>query len=324
MIFAKQVKDSGGSILPLIIPSEKLMGPSIANPSILVKKSGEILVNLRNLNYFLFHSENNIHEHKWGPLVYLHPEADQTLTTYNYIAHLDSNLQIKSFHKVDTSKLDEEPKWTFIGLEDARLVEWEDRVYLCGVRRDTTTNGQGRMELSELHITQTGVSEVSRERIPVPNDQESYCEKNWMPVLNIPYHFIKWSNPTECAVYHPTLKKTTSYTRDTIIPEMPDWRGGSQVIPFGEGYLALVHETYLYYTEPQKKDATYRHRFLFWDKDFNLIKYSNNFSFLGGKIEFACGLASLGDDILITFAMQDNASYILKVSSKFIEEFLNA
>ena len=36
----------------------------------------------------------------------------------------------------------------FIGLEDGRLLKWNDKYYLTGVRRDTTTNGQGRMELS--------------------------------------------------------------------------------------------------------------------------------------------------------------------------------
>ena len=35
--------------------------------------------------------------------------------------------------------MDEKPLWTFIGLEDARMVQWSNKYFLCGVRRDTTT-----------------------------------------------------------------------------------------------------------------------------------------------------------------------------------------
>ena len=52
--------------------------------------------------------------------------------------------------------------WDFVGLEDARLVKWNETYYLCGVRRDTTTNGQGRMELSEIDIKDDSVKELKR------------------------------------------------------------------------------------------------------------------------------------------------------------------
>ena len=74
---------------------------------------------------------------------------------------------------IDTSLLDQEPKWEFVGLEDARIVIWDGKTYLCGVRRDTTTNGEGRMELSEI----VDGKEVNRYRIEPPNGH-TYCEKN--------------------------------------------------------------------------------------------------------------------------------------------------
>jgi len=52
--------------------------------------------------------------------------------------------------KVDTSALDVTPMWEFVGEEDCRVVQWLGDYYLVGVRRDTTTNGVGRMEYS-LH-----------------------------------------------------------------------------------------------------------------------------------------------------------------------------
>jgi hypothetical protein len=41
------------------------------------------------------------------------------------------------------------------------------------------------------------------------------------------------------------------------------------------------------------------------------------------KIEFCCGMCSFGEDFLITFGGQDNVAYILKVSKKVVEDFIN-
>ena len=100
---------------------------------------------------------------------------------------------ITRFNKVDTSLFDTyEPMWDFVGLEDARLFRWNDKLYMSGVRRDTTTNGQGRMELSELEVGVDYVKEISRVRIEAPNNPDSYCEKNWMPITDLPNHYVKW------------------------------------------------------------------------------------------------------------------------------------
>jgi hypothetical protein len=61
-----------------------------------------------------------------------------------------------------------------------------------------------------------------------------------------------------------------------------------------------------------------------WDQNFNVIKYSSIFDFMSAKIEFSCGLAKYGQDYLITFGVQDNSSYILKLSEKTLEDFINA
>jgi hypothetical protein len=324
MNFVKKVLEKGGFIKPLIIPSELTHGTGLLNPSVFIDKYENILVNIRHIQYTLYHAEKNKYEHQWGPLVYLHPENDLTLTTTNYICKLTDNLNIESYTKVNTSLLDVKPLWEFVGLEDARLFKWDDKLYLCGVRRDTTTNGEGRMELSQIFFDDGEAIEISRIRMPAPGDNKSYCEKNWMPILDKPYHFVKWTNPTE-VVHFDIETNTTTQVHLGKFKEMPaDLRGGSQVIPYKDGYLALNHETYLYNSEAGRKDGTYRHRFTYWDKNWNLISFSDNFSFLGAKIEFCCGLSKRENDFIITFGFQDNAAYILSVPEKIVEEMINA
>lgn len=321
--FVLDALQNGGTIKPLLIPKELTKGTGLFNPSVFVD-NGKILVNIRHCQYTIYHSEKKKFEHEYGPLVYLNPENDITLTTTNYLCTLNGDLDITATNRIDTSMLDVRPIWDFVGLEDARLVRWNHKLYVSGVRRDTTPNGVGRMELSEIEFTKTGdVKELTRWRIPAPGPDNSYCEKNWMPIVDQPYHYIKWSNPTEVVRVDPD-KGTCETVFVGEHENMPyDLRGGSQVIPYGDYYLAITHSVYLFNSEQERKDAVYRHEFVVWDKNFKRVKTTEPFNFMGADIEFCAGMAQHGDQMLITFGFQDNAAYIVGVPLTFIEKYIN-
>jgi hypothetical protein len=323
--FVRTVLAEGGAIRSLVINAADSKGLGLCNPSVFVDR-GEIWVILRNLNYTLYHCENEqTFNSRYGPLTYLHPEQDQHLRTWNFLCKLTPSLEIERYWKIDTSTLDKEPLWEFAGLEDARLVRWDGHLYGIGVRRDTTTNGQGRMELSELNLDGDVVKEIGRYRIEHPTDPEWYCEKNWMPVLDKPYHFIQWTNP---AVLVKADLKTRKSRRAREVNEsnkvegMPFLRGGSQVIPWHGYYVCIVHDCDLYNNLLEQKDATYMHRFVVYDRDWNIVKIGDPFSFMDGKIEFCCGLAEYEHDLLITFGFQDNAAFLLRIHQAMLSTVL--
>jgi hypothetical protein len=325
----KTVLSKGGSIIPLIIDPKDSKGLGLMNPSILLDKT-KIILNLRNINYTLYHCEGSqLLNGRWGPLSYLHPENDMHLRTWNFMCELHpETLEIEKYWLTDTKDFDKEPLWDFVGLEDARLVRWEGKLYQCGVRRDTTPNGVGRMELTELEEKdesqlQPGESkykEISRTRIEPPGPP-TYCEKNWMPVLDMPYHFVKWSNPVQVVKANLlTRMSETIYLGNSVIPGVRDFRGGSQVIPWKGYRICLIHEVNLFNNKLQQKDASYFHRFLIWDKNWNIIAMSEPFSFMDGEIEFGCGLTFYKGDMLVTFGFQDNAAFILRVPEHMVDE----
>ena len=181
--FVKLALDNGGSLHPLIIPSELTNGTGIMNPSIYIE-DGKVMVLIRHVNYTFYHSEAKLFQHQWGPLTYVHPEHDMHLRTENYYCELDENYNIARYNKIDTSEFDNyEPKWEFVGLEDARIFKWEDKLYTSGVRRDLDTIGTGRMELCEITVSPDTVKEVSRFRIPPPNDPVSYTHLTLPTIL---------------------------------------------------------------------------------------------------------------------------------------------
>lgn len=292
------------------------------NPSIYIHNN-KILANLRAVNYTFYHSEKKLFQHPYGPLTYIHPEDDVHLRTRNFYLELDDKYEIARVDEIDTSKFPDKQLWEFVGLEDVRLFCWDGKLYTSGVRRDLDTIGTGRMELCEIEVQNNRVVEVSRVRIEPPNNQKSYCEKNWMPILDLPYHYIKWSNPTEVVKVNPE----TGTSEIVFLGERKDiprdLRGGSQVISWRDYYVAITHEVDLFKSETDRKDAVYKHRVCFWDKNFNLVKWTDDFSIMGGHVEFCVGLSQQGSDFLMTFGFQDNAAYLLKFPEKLFEDLIN-
>ena len=311
----------GGKLAPLILPHSLTSGMGLMNPSIFIDDDGDILVNIRHVNYTLYHSEHDQRFFSpWGPLSYLHPEKDQRLVTTNYLCRLDKDLNIINYTEVDYSAFNVPPIWEFVGEEDCRITQWDGNYYLIGVRRDTTPNGQGRMEYSKIELDKTNwtAKEVQRVRIPPPIDVNSYCEKNWMPILDMPYHFVKWAMPTEVVKANPDKSECEQVlTRST--PSVPiDQRGGTNIVSWGDYYIAFTHEVKLWRNYLNQKDSTYRHRMIVWDKDFNFVGLSKSFAFMDTPIEFCVGAAVRNGKLLLSFGVQDNAAFVLEVPKKIV------
>jgi hypothetical protein len=293
----------------------------LMNPSIFVDDDGDILVNIRHVNYTLYHSEKDQRFFSpWGPLSYLHPEKDQRLVTTNYLGRLDKNYNLINFTEVDYSKFNVPPIWEFVGEEDVRITQWDGNYYLIGVRRDTTPNGQGRMEYSKIELDKKNwtAKEVQRVRIPPPVDVTSYCEKNWMPILDKPYHFVKWAMPTEIVWANPDKSECKQVLVKETPPISPDQRGGTNVIAWGDYYIAFTHEVKLWKNYLNQKDSIYRHRMIVWDKEFNFVGITSSFSFLDTPIEFCVGAAIIKKNLVLTFGVQDNCAFVLEVPKKVV------
>ena len=322
----KSIIDNGGIIKPIYIDNKDSGGTGVCNASILYVND-KLRMILRNVDYTLYSSENRQRYQSCyeGPSQYYHRDDDLNLRTKNFYCELDKKtLSIKNYTKIDTSKLDTTPIWNFIGLEDARLVFWNEKYYGVGVRRDTTTNGQGRMEFSELEINKSNVKEINRNRIEV-EDKTSYCEKNWMPIKDKPFYFIKWTNPTQ--IVKVDLDNNSSHTvflSDTTYNLPLDIRGGSQLIPWDDNtYLAIVHECkFIPKNSNGHKDADYFHKFIIWNSDWSIKYISESFNFMTAKIEFCIGLEQVEDNIIIVFGFQDNGCYAIKFKHNYMNNLI--
>lgn len=322
--FCDYILSRGGDLKSLEIPTVFSRGLGLCNPSVYID-GDDILVNVRRVNYAL-HSSANVYEWNsaYGTTNYHHPDTDVNLRTDNFMMRLNENFDIiqSSIREVDYRKFNKKPIWNFIGEEDVRIVRWDGKLYLTGCRRDVKTDGESRMELSEVD---SNFKEISRTRVPAVNDK-SYCEKNWMPILDMPYHYVKWCNPLDIVCYDPQTKKTSSVINKQYDVEsedpLCDLRGSSQVLKVDDYYIAVVHEVNLWRNRYNEREGKYFNRFIVWDKDWNLVKLSERFLFMGFGVEFGVGLAYKDGKFMIPFAVYDNAPYMLIATKESIFGFI--
>jgi len=339
---AQQVLEKGGRIEPLIIDSKTTDGLGLCNPSIWHKPdTTKYLVNVRHVSYYLHHCEGDQKfQTPWGPLNYVRPDDDPFLRTKNYICDFNlRNMKLTNPREVNTNKFTKEPEWDFVGLEDARIVEWDGKMYMTGVRR-YAPNGKGRMILSEIDITSKGVKEIGRYVIDPPEGDKPFCEKNWMPIEDMPFHYVKWSNPIEVVKVDINKKWKNNPKKyrcpsqyvykgkdDEKMDLQLDPRGGSQIIKYGDEYMAVVHECDYWHNEKNDRDSHYYHRIMTWDRNWKLTGHSKPFKFMDGRIEFCCGMAPHPDaengGVYITFGFQDNSAYMIHVAKDHLNQLLN-
>ena len=140
-------------------------------------------------------------------------------------------------------------------------------------------------------------------------------EKNWTPVLGGgELRFIYTFDPA-------VLMDRDGHETATRIPEFAadHFRGGSQAIPFDNGYLCVIHEMVLI-----ENKRTYIHRFVQTDRDGVLISCSRPFYFLAKGIEFAAGLARRpqGNRLLVSFGFEDKEAWLAEFDEEDVRRTL--
>ena len=318
---------TGGAIVtPMDIDIHDQLWPGWCNPSIMWdEKDQDFKMIIRNVNYVLHGASNYIKNwSSWGPVHYSIPTEDgRNLKTRNFIGSCkDPENESWNFQIIDTTPY--EPQWEFQGQEDARILRWDNNLYTTGVRRDDNTEGRGRMEL--MALSDNGYQEISRVKVKALND-DSYCEKNWMPIKDMPFHYVQLTNPTVVVKTDPETGETEEVIRKEYVEGMVDerfdlLRGSSQVVRWGDYWITLAHTCELWLTASGRKYAKYCHVFVVWDEDWNIIKMSPLFSFANYNIEFTCGLEYHNGKFYIPFAIQDNFTFVMTVDECVIDNFI--
>lgn len=253
--------------------------------------------------------------------------------TTNYLAQVKKDWTLGDVRKI-TSRVASGQ------LEDLRLFQWRDRLWaVAATHHNVTAIRQALLEFSE------DGSEVLKVHVQ-PSDRH---EKNWMPCVR---------NDSDLRLVYSTDPLTVLRVADRLdgyfavpsaktIPQVTGHvRGGSQLIPWGDGWLAVVHHVYKISPVPAGHNplissfwpapvvdpvagsakVVYLHRFAWYSHDLSKVKLGKPFYFRKIGIEFCAGLSYLWVEniktytkLALAFGVADKEAWLAVVDTKAVE-----
>lgn len=272
---------------------------------------GRIVLLQRTVNYTL--AEDN--------LQYDTPSG-APVHTRNFLLRLSDELAIQSASEIlPPMDMPEPANGRVLGFEDMRLFAWRDALWGVSCVREWTE--EGWCEQVVARIDESGACRFADWRVLRPVGPRVH-EKNWMPQVKPgtaegaaeTLQFIYLCDPTRIV---DERGATLSEAPPAIAAQR--FRGGTQLIAFAGGWLALIHEVQWRTAE---KRRYYLHRFVWFDEANALRKVSRPFFFDKKGVEFAAGLAWHPDErrLLISYSVADSESWIATVEEAEVRSLL--
>jgi hypothetical protein len=153
-------------------------------------------------------------------------------------------------------------------------------------------------------------------------------EKNWMPCVTDEGLKLIYSVDPLVVLNVDKHRRVTPDT-STIAQVNGHVRGGSQLIPYENSWLAVVHQTYKkpdVNASPARKAAwpkdervVYVHRFALFDKNLTGVRLGEPFYFMHRGIEFCAGLAWHEGKLVAAFGVRDAEAWLATFSSETVD-----
>jgi hypothetical protein len=304
---------------------------NIINNSIYYKDfSKQFSTNLNNHNYYLNSSSSSI--------ILNNTNKQYLLMTrfINYKLNIlgetickdNQNISINKLYYLDQSLnfIDEKIFYTndisinikYKGIEDIRLFYFNNNIYYIGSAYNTQNN---RIEIvSDILDLQNNI--LNKNFISPSFYTNFNWEKNWIffindNKLNVIY---KWFPITICEINYET-KKLNIIREITNIPIFfKRFRGSTCGIEYDNKIWFIVHfvRNIKIITKPN-----YLHCFVVFDKQLNMIGYSQPFNFENNLVEYCIGLTlSIKNNFIITYSCLDKTSKLCIFSPSYINNLI--
>jgi hypothetical protein len=210
------------------------------------------------------------------------------------------------------------------GLEDCRLRNTKTGIGVSAtVRNVSPFDGRCRIATADLDYDDASLHNL---RVLAGLQCQEH-EKNWMPIEAGPGKYGGWlysahhDGHAVTVDHDPEVAGAYQLRRRQPAPVIArGFRGGGQVVAFRDGWLGLIHEV----AHLPSGHRVYEHRLCWWDDGFRLERWSPAFAFRELRaIEFAAGLATVGDNVVMSFGVRDAEAWLVEVPAADVASLLD-
>jgi glycosyltransferase involved in cell wall biosynthesis len=232
------------------------------------------------------------------------------IKTRNFLLRLTDKLEVESAAEIlPPADMPEPASKLVLGFEDLRLFAWGGALWGSACVRELTPEAWCEQVLARIEQLDPATCRLVDWHVLQPEGPRVH-QKNWMPrVDGDRLQFIYLCDPTRVVD-----DRGQTDTEKTPVIAASRFRGGSQLIDFDGGCLAIIHEVLW---RPSESRRFYQHRFVWFDHCNALRKVSRPFFFNKKGVEFAAGVAwhPDGERLLITYGVADSEAWIATVNA---------
>ncbi len=282
----------------VLLPSPVRSDRVSLNPSIARDPEGGYLCVVRNTNYRYIDGD------------YRRLDGGDVIRTENVLVKLSDDFAEEWSSIIDDQEVRTEPPlFPVAGFEDARLVVRGGQWWMSATSREHRSDGRCQIVLSQLTIASDHAVAIG-ESHELPFLTAYGHEKNWMPILGRDHAWVWGTEPTVVCRFDDV---TNSLVPSRTAKGNHSLRGGSQVVWWANGWLAVIHD--VVHASAQR---TYRHRFARWDADWNLVQVTDPFR-LGDDpygLEFCAGLVVSrdGERLILSVGIGDERAEVIEMT----------
>ena len=268
------------------------------NPT-LVWHQGRLLCNIRHVNYRL--EEGHFHL----------PDGEKCFRTRNWLGSLDDRGEFSPLFEVPIPP----PlfsEFTVHGAEDCRLFSFQDRLWFLANSRDQAAHGRCRSCLGEIDLQ----GHLLSYQVLDPGQLDHH--KNWTPLVRDQQALaVIWTEPWQAL----PLDLQQPQAVPVLSVDQPQAgvasRGGSQWIPWRNGFLSVVHQVL------PGDQRLYVHRFVWVSHDFQSRLVSYPFVFQAAGVEYCCGLSPgfRPGQFWLAYGRDDREAWLAEMSEQEIAKF---
>lgn len=278
-------------------------GWSLFNPTI-TAHDGQLIAIVRSSNYQIVDGQ------------YVMPDADNgVIKTENILVEMTPGATVCRARTIQNPSHGK-TEFPVDGLEDCRLRHTQTGIGVSAtIRNASGYDGRCRIATADLCLETASLSNL---RVMSGNSPQDH-EKNWMPAGGGWVYSCSHNGHVVTVEPDPELAGGWQLCqRGKSPPVARSFRGGSQLVPWREGWLAVIHEVAWLGDR-----RAYEHRFVEFDSRLRITRVSMPFVFREKQaIEFAAGMAVLGDTVYVTFGVRDAEAWIVMLPTHDVESLL--
>jgi hypothetical protein len=248
--------------------------------------------------------ENSTYGGKYIVILRYYGRTPELRVTINKGIILDKNFNIIKTKIYKTNNND-----YIAGIEDVRLINYNNNLYISGNKiievldHNNIVGFPGRIgvQISKFDFNKETLEDNIYITPTFIKKQE--MEKNWVYFImnNNTYFIYKWFPLTITELNN---NKLEIYKKIDMPIAFKNIRGSTNGVIINNEIWFLVHE----------KIKDYYHKFVVFDLNMNLIKYSNQFKFIDKPIEFVLSMIKYNDSLLLSYSHTDNHCYLKQYS----------